>query len=339
MSDLSIDAIGVCRASVRGVFVSRFAEKKYREAQVELKFHTLDVFTRNRFGGNPLAVVHGADDLSGAQMQTIAAEFNLSETVFVMKPERPTHSAKVRIFTPKAELPFAGHPTVGTAVLLAELRAEETGGGGDALVTLEEPVGLVRAGVRIATQKGDATFAEFDGPKIPAMESAVPDTADIAAAVGLIPGEIGYANHRPAIFDAGARILCVPVGSRDVLAKAAPNLSQWNNALGDFAGVEAYLYCNQPEHATAHYRSRMFAPSHGIMEDPATGAAAAAFAGVVQHFDQLPNGSHKRHIEQGYEMGRPSQIELSLEVAGGKLSGLRIGGYAVRVSAGTITVS
>ncbi len=305
---------------------------------MELKFHTLDVFTRERFGGNPLAVVHGADDLTGDMMQMIAAEFNLSETVFVLKPERPAHSAKVRIFTPKAELPFAGHPTVGTAVLLAEERAIETGGGRDALVMLEEQIGLVRAGVRIGSGGSEASFAEFDGPKVPILEANAPDKADIAAAVGLIPGEIGYANHYPAIFDAGVRILCVPVGSRQVLAKAAPNLSHWNRALGEWAGVETYLYCNQPEQSDAHFRARMFAPHHGIMEDPATGAAAAAFAGAVQYFDHLPDGAHKRHIEQGYEMGRPSQIELSLEVAGGKLTGFRIGGYAVRVSQGVLTL-
>lgn len=305
---------------------------------MELKFHTLDVFTRTRFGGNPLAVVLDADELATEQMQTIAAEFNLSETVFVMKPERPAHSAKVRIFTPKAELPFAGHPTVGTAVLLAEERAKETGGARDALVILEEQVGSVRAGVRIAAGPGEASFAEFDGPKVPVLEDAAPQAADIAAAVGLIPGEIGYANHRPVIFNAGVRVLCVPVGSREVLAKAAPNLSHWNRVLGEFSGVEAYFYCNQPERTDAHYRARMFAPHHGIMEDPATGAAAAAFAGVVQMFDQLPDGSHKRQIEQGYEMGRPSEIELSLEVTGGQLAGLRIGGYAVRVSSGVLTV-
>ncbi|MFT5508710.1 MAG: trans-2,3-dihydro-3-hydroxyanthranilate isomerase [Hyphomicrobiaceae bacterium] len=309
-----------------------------REALLEFKFHTLDVFTQERFGGNPLAVVHGADDLSTEAMQTIAAEFNLSETVFVMKAEQPAHSAKVRIFTPKSELPFAGHPTVGTAVLLAELRATEAGGGRDALVMLEENIGLVRAGVRIGTAPGLVSFAEFDGPKIPVMETSLPDRADIAAAVGLIPGEIGFANHQPTIFDAGARILFVPVGSRAVLAKAGPNLSQWSRALGVHSDIQAYVYCNQPEQGDAHYRARMFAPSLGILEDPATGGAAAAFAGVVKHFDDLRDGMHKRHIEQGYEMGRPSQIELSLEVAGGKLTGFRIGGYAVRVSEGTITV-
>lgn len=303
---------------------------------MQLKFHTLDVFTKERFGGNPLAVVLGADDLTDAQMQTIAGEFNLSETVFVMGAERPAHSAKLRIFTPKAELPFAGHPTVGAAVLLAELRSAETGGGGDALVMLEEQVGLVRAGVKIS--EDGASFAEFDGPKVPVRVDEVPEREDIAQALGLIPGEIGFSNHRPAIFDGGARFLFVPVASRDALAKAFPNMAHWKSALKGAAGVGVFVYCNQPDHNKAHYRARMFAPGHGIMEDPATGGAAAGFAGVVQHFDGLPDGQHKRHIEQGYEMGRPSQIQLSLEVEGGALTGLRIGGYAVRVSEGLLTI-
>jgi trans-2,3-dihydro-3-hydroxyanthranilate isomerase len=305
---------------------------------MELKFHTLDVFTRNRFGGNPLAVVLGADALSGEQMQTIAAEFNLSETVFVLKAERPAHSAKVRIFTPKAELPFAGHPTVGTAVLLAEERAVATGGGGDALVILEEQIGQVRAGVRIGPEPDKVSFAEFDAPKMPLRITEVPAKEDIAQAVGLIPSEVGFANHHPTIFDGGTRVLFVPVASRSALAKARPNLSRWQVALKDAGGVGVYVYCNQPEHVDAHYRARMFAPDHGILEDPATGSAAAAFAGVVQHFDRLPDGQHKRHIEQGYEMGRPSEIDLSLDVKGGKLAGVRIGGYAVRVSQGVLQV-
>jgi len=311
---------------------------------VELKFHTLDVFTETRFGGNPLAVVLDADDLDARQMQTIAAEFNLSETVFVMKPERLSHSAKVRIFTPKAELPFAGHPTVGTAALLAELRASETGGGGNALVILEEGVGPVRVGVRVRAGSGDSgngaaqiSYAEFDGPKVSVQAGDPPAIDDIAQAISLIPGEIGFSNHRPVVFDAGAQFLFVPVSSRDVLGKATPNLTYWRDALGD-AGVGVFVYCNAPEHVSAQFRARVFAPDHGIMEDPATGSAAAAFAGVIQHFDGLPSGMHKRRIEQGYEMGRPSQIDISVEVEAPRLTGLRIGGYVVRVSEGRITV-
>lgn len=303
---------------------------------MDLKFHTLDVFTKVRFGGNPLAIVLGADGLDTETMQKIAAEFNLSETVFVMAAERPAHSAKIRIFTPKSELPFAGHPTIGTAVLLAELREAETGGGQDSLVILEEQIGLVRAGVRIGPRQGDATFAEFDGPKVPVMVEERPANEDIAQALGLISGEIGFSNHKPTIFDGGAKFLFVPVASRDVLIRSAPNLAYWKSALKEAAGVGVFVYCNQPDHASAHYRARMFAPGHGVMEDPATGSAAAGFAGVVHYFDSLRDGLHKRQIEQGYEMGRPSQIELSVEVEAGKLAGVRVGGYAVRVSEGLI---
>jgi trans-2,3-dihydro-3-hydroxyanthranilate isomerase len=305
---------------------------------MELKFHTLDVFTKERFGGNPLAVVHDADELSTAQMTSIAAEFNLSETVFVMKPDGAAHSAKVRIFTPKIELPFAGHPTVGTAVLLAELRAAETGGRRDALVILEEGIGPVRIGVRMPEEDNQPSFAEFDGPKVAVAAGEPPATGDIAQALGLIPSELGFSNHRPTLYDAGVKVLFVPVASRQVLAKTAPNMTHWKQALGEASQLGAYVYCNQPEHMNAHFRARLFAPEHGILEDPATGSAAAAFAGVIQHFDMLPDGMHKRYIEQGYEMRRPSQIDLSIEVEGGQLGGLRIGGYAVRVSEGVLTL-
>ncbi|MBU2532329.1 MAG: PhzF family phenazine biosynthesis protein [Alphaproteobacteria bacterium] len=304
---------------------------------MQFKFHTLDVFTDTRFGGNPLAVVHGADGLSGETMQAIAAEFNLSETVFVMKPAAASHSAKIRIFTPAMELPFAGHPTVGTGALLAELRAADVGGGGDALVILEEQIGLLRVGVKMGSANG-TTFAEFDAPKIPEAVDEVPPLEDIAVAVGLIPGEIGFSNHRPMVFEGGARFLYLPVASRSILAKAAPNLKHWGGVFKDLKGIGVYLYCNQPEHMRAHFRARMFAPDHGIMEDPATGSAAAVFAGVIQHFDKLPDGVHKRLIEQGYEMGRPSNIVVSLEVERGVLAGVRIGGHCVRVSDGMLTI-
>lgn len=152
---------------------------------MRLDFHTLDVFTQTRFGGNPLAVVLGADDLTIDQMQTIAREFNLSETVFVQKSERPAHTAKVRIFTPAIELPFAGHPLVGTAALLAELRSPESNGERDALIVLEVKIGTVRVGVR--QRHGAAAFAEFDLPKLPERGVSLPANDRLAAALGLIP--------------------------------------------------------------------------------------------------------------------------------------------------------
>lgn len=305
---------------------------------MQLPFHTLDVFTDKRFAGNPLAVVQGADGLSGAQMQTIAREFNLSETVFVLKPANPIASAKIRIFTPTQELPFAGHPTVGTAVLLAELRM---GAGAevadqDAIVILEETVGMVRVGVRL--RPGQATFAEFDAPKLPEEAGAAADTQLLAAALGLSPSEIGFANHKPTQYSAGVGVTCVPVTSLAAIARADVHAAHWAAVTTGQHPQGVYLYCRETRHTGNAFHARFFAPAMGMHEDPATGSAAAAFAGAVHHFDTLPDGHHKRLIEQGFEMGRPSLISLSLDVTRGKLTTVRIGGAAVRVSEGRIEV-
>jgi trans-2,3-dihydro-3-hydroxyanthranilate isomerase len=298
---------------------------------MQLTYHVLDVFTDKRFSGNPLAVVLDADGLDTARMQAIAREFNLSETVFVLKPQKEAHTARVRIFTPAAEVPFAGHPTVGTGVLLAELRAPEPSGRGDALIVLEEEVGIVRVGVRL--RPGAPPHAEFDAPRLPADAGAPAPPDRLAAALGLIPAEIGFENHRPTRYTAGNAFAFVPVASLDAIGKARVAAAHWDTAL---KGAGAFLYCRQTVHTASSFHARMFAPDFGIMEDPATGSAAAAFAGVVHRFDTLPDGVHKRTIEQGYEMGRPSTIVLTMEVVHGKLAAVRIGGHAVRVAEGRI---
>ena len=301
---------------------------------MKLKFHTLDVFTDKRFGGNPLAVVLDADGLDTDRMQAVAREFNLSETVFVEKPANPAHSAKVRIFTPISELPFAGHPTVGTAALLADLRAPDTGAERDAIVALEETIGTVRVGVRI--RPGGSAFAEFDAPRLPEEAGSAPPADRLAAALGLIPSEIGFANHKPVKLSAGVPFTFVPVASLDAIAKAGINAGAWGAAFGTTGHPAAVVYCRQTVQQTSHFHARMFMP--GIGEDPATGSAAAAFAGAVMRFDGLPDGTHKRTLEQGFEMGRPSLISLTLVVDRAKLSLVRIGGNSVRVSEGTIEV-
>jgi trans-2,3-dihydro-3-hydroxyanthranilate isomerase len=301
---------------------------------MRLPYHILDVFTNQRFGGNPLAVVLGADGLESSRMQAVAREFNLSETVFVLKPQSPAHTARVHIFTPVREIPFAGHPTVGTAALLAQLKSPAPSGNGEALVVLEEEIGPVRVGVRM--RPGTAPFAEFDAPKLPQESGTLPPADRLAAALGLIPAEIGFENHRPTRFAAGNTFAFVPVASLEAMAKARVASSHWGAAIQ--GGVGAFLYCRQTMHTTSSFHARMFAPDSGILEDPATGSAAVGFAGVVHRFDALPDGSHKRIIEQGFEMGRPSLIELSLQLEGGKLEAVRIGGHAVRVAEGTIEV-
>jgi len=299
-----------------------------------LKFHTLDVFTDRRFGGNPLAVVLGADALSDDQMQTIAREFNLSETVFVQNSTRPAHSAKMRIFTPRREIPFAGHPTIGTAILLAELNAPVHNGERDALVVLEQAIGTVRVGARL--RNGGAAFAEFDAPKLPAEAGMLPPVDVLAAGLGLIPSEVGFENHAPVCYAAGNTFAYVPVASLEAIGRARVNGSHWESAFEQQGISGVYVYTRQCEHTTSAFHVRMFAPQIGIAEDPATGSAAVGLAGIVHQSDRLRDGTHRRVVEQGYEMGRPSQIVLTLVAAGGKLASVRIGGSAVRVSEGVI---
>lgn len=299
-------------------------------------FSTLDVFTTERFAGNPLAVVHGAERLSDEQMRAIAREFNLSETVFLMPSERPAHVAKMRIFTPATELPFAGHPTIGTAICLAKQRAGDDAHESEALIVLEQKIGTVRVGVRL--RPGVAPFAEFDAPKLPEALGEAPSVEHLADALDLLPSEIGFQNHKPTRFGAGVPYTFVPIASRDAIRRAKVNLRSWPAAFGSSGHNAAYLYTRETVHNTSHFHARMFVPGSGIIEDPATGSAAAAFAGVVARFDRPPAGWHKRIIEQGFEMQRPSQIDVSLEMENGQLETVRIGGHAVVVTEGTLHV-
>ncbi|MDX2308279.1 MAG: PhzF family phenazine biosynthesis protein [Hyphomicrobium sp.] len=303
---------------------------------MKLDFHTIDVFTEHRFGGNPLAVVHGADDLDTEAMQLIAREFNLSETVFVLKPQNPMHSARTRLFTPMKELPFAGHPTVGTAALLAELKQAAGVPGNDALIVIEQQIGTLRVGVRM--RAGAPSFAEFDAPRLPVEAGALPPVDVLAAGLGLIPSEIGFENHRPVCFAAGNAFAFVPVASLEALERARINGADWSQAFEEQGLVGAYLYTRQCVHTASAFHARMFAPAAGVPEDPATGSAAVCLAGVVDLFDDLPDGNHKKVVEQGFTMGRPSFITLSLTVTAGKLSNVRIGGHVVRVSEGVLEV-
>ena len=297
------------------------------------KFHTLDVFTNTALTGNPLAVVLDCDGLDSARMQAIAREFNLSETVFVLAPRDPVNTARVRIFTPARELPFAGHPTIGTAILLAELRAPEMLAREDISVVLEEEVGPITCTVRHV--KGSAPRARFDIPRLPQAGEALGPRAAIAAALGLSEADIGLAGQTPARFSAGVPYAFVPVSGRAALGRAAPKSMHWAEAFGP-GGPGAYLYCNEPTGKGHAWRARMFAPEFGIDEDPATGSAAAAFAGVLMAQDSPGDGDHAFVIEQGFEMGRPSLITLGLVVEGGQLKSASIGGEAVMMTQGII---
>lgn len=294
-----------------------------------LAYQIWDVFTGRPFTGNPLAVVTGADGLSTAQMQTLAREFNLSETIFVMAPRDPGHTARVRIFFPTAEIPFAGHPTIGCAIALSGL----AGPGPDAArhLVLEEEAGLVPVAV---TRSAGAVTAEFAAPVLPHAAPGQADTALAAAALGLEPGHIGCTGHpAPAVWAGGPKFLYVPLRDAAALARARPCEPQWS-ALMQAAGVTA-AWCFTPE--PGGYHARMFAPASGIPEDPATGSASAIFAAELNARGLLSaDGETALTLRQGVEMGRPSQIGLTVVAAGGAVTQVRVAGQAVQIAAGRI---
>ena len=291
------------------------------------RFVTLDVFTTQALAGNPLAVVLDADGLDTAAMQAIAREFNLSETVFVLPPDDPRHRARLRIFTPARELPFAGHPTIGTAVLLA-LRGENAGAADAVAFGLEEVVGTIPCVVEAGEGAGRARF------KLPVLPESLGDAAEageLAAAFGLRAEDVGFGRHRPSRHGVGPSFTFVPVASRARLDAART---------GTIAGSPDGFLLYAPEDAgeARAFQARMFAPALGVSEDPATGAAAAAFAGVLMQFAALGDGTHDVAISQGVAMGRPSEIALQLVIEAGALRSVEIGGAALIVSEGLLHV-
>ena len=296
------------------------------------RFYTLDVFTGELLAGNPLAVVLDAQGLDDKRMQRIAAEFNLSETVFVGPPSGPSHRAGLRIFTPGRELPFAGHPTVGTAVLLGLL--DKGGNAGELSFDLEEKVGLVPCAVEVlGPERGRATFTL---PRLPERLGDLPDKAVLARGLGLEPADIGFGEHEPGLFSAGVPFACVPLRSRYAVTRASPQGEAFAAAFAATGDPNAFIYCAEPLDPANSFHARMFAPGFGIAEDPATGSAVASFAGAIMQFDKPRDGHHVFGIEQGDAMGRPSRITLRVDVAEGALQRGRIGGEAVIVCDGLL---
>lgn len=297
------------------------------------RFYTLDVFTNRHLAGNPLAVVLDAEGLDRAAMQQIAREFNLSETVFVLPPDDKRHRANIRIFTPGIEMPFAGHPTVGTAVLLASL--DHKNKPGDYLFGLEEVIGTVPCAVSLTD---DGAYARFDVPVLPTERGAPAETALIAEALGLDVSAIGFENHKPTLFGTGFPYTFVPVRSLEAAGRVRINTALWQEAFGQEGLGAAYVYTRQTQERTSSFHARMFSPGDGIPEDPATGSAVAGLSGVIARFDDLASGNHHYRIEQGFEMGRPSLIDLIMTIEHMRFTAASIGGHAVIVSEGTLHV-
>jgi trans-2,3-dihydro-3-hydroxyanthranilate isomerase len=307
---------------------------------MKLQFYTLDVFTSRKFCGNPLAVVLGADHLSTEQMQTITKEFNLSETTFVMQPENPAHTAKVRIFFPGGEMPFAGHPTLGTAALLAELK-NKPGCSFETKIMLELKAGITPV---IISRIADRVSGIFTAPVVPFhVPIKLPSISDTARAFNLDAADIGFDGHKIASLEGGPRFFYVPVNSQAALRNSKVLEPHWSNILQSvnldqrISTIDAvYIYTRGGDGPDCSFRARMYSPTGGIIEDPATGSATALLAAQLLTAEKLSDGTHRWQLEQGYEMGRPSDLRLEADVKASKLAAVRVGGSAVRMMSGEI---
>jgi trans-2,3-dihydro-3-hydroxyanthranilate isomerase len=294
------------------------------------RYYICDVFTDTRFGGNQLAVLPEAQGLSDRQMQQVAREFNFSETTFVL-PAEQGHTRRVRIFTPAAEIPFAGHPNVGTAFVLAATGA--LGPIDTALrVTFEERAGLVP--ITIHRRQG-TLWCQLSAPERLSLGKIVPVEV-LAGAVSLAPADVVIATHHPQVASVGLPFVVTELRDRSALERARVNGPGFDALVTLGVVPDVHLYVRSRDQFDI--RARMFAPFDGVPEDPATGSANCALAGLLSHCEAAEDGDTSWRIAQGVELGRPSLLEASAEKRGGVVVATRVGGASVLVSEGTMEV-
>src|SRR5689334_15532882 len=295
---------------------------------------TVNVFTSERFGGNPLAVFPDASGLTDPQMQRIAADLNLSETTFVLPPADPRHHARVRIFTPKTEMPFAGHPNVGTGFVLARMAGDPP-----EHYTFEEIAGLVRVHI-LRDPKGAITGARIAAPRSLSLDIAVP-TELVATSAGLSSADIVTDAHTPLVASVGTPFVIAEVTSLEALARARPNTVAFEEGVSRIPALAGkfnlLLYARRGE-SLIHLRTRMFAPLAGVAEDPATGSGCAALAALLTSLAPGDNVALHYEIEQGVEMGRPSQIVAAASKTGEGPVTATVAGDCVPAGRGTLEV-
>jgi trans-2,3-dihydro-3-hydroxyanthranilate isomerase len=294
------------------------------------RFVTVDVFTEQRFGGNPLAVILDAVGLATEQMQAIASEFRYSETSFVLPGRDPRHAAQVRIFTSTREVPFAGHPNIGTAVVLARA-AEAAGAPLSERFIFEESAGLVP--VRLLRSGTALAGAELTAPE-PLSVGASVTPAAAAACLCVAPDDIELARHAPQVLSVGLAFLVVELRTRAALVRARPDAAAPEHVLPAIGTDSVYAYVRDRD--AGHLHARMFAPLDACPEDPATGSAAGATIALLASLSPEPDAEQSWHIEQGVDMGRPSRILGRTEMRGGLLQAVHIAGNAVQVMSGLL---
>lgn len=300
---------------------------------MQRRYITVDVFTDRAFGGNPLAVVLDAEGLSPEQMQAIATEFNYSETTFVLPPADSANDAHVRIFTVRSELPFAGHPNVGTAFVLATRAAEAP-----ARLKFEEMAGLVP--VEILTEQGRVAGAEFAAPQ-PLRKGAVVDAKEAAGILSLSASDIKTDQHPPQIASVGLPFLIVEVASREAVRRAKPDAAAFWKTFPAVGADAVYFYTSEVPAAEQplDLQARMFHPGGaGLSEDPATGSATGAAAAFLAELDGVRDGEVCLRIGQGFDMGRPSLLLTRVVKKNGAVVSTHVGGNCVRMMEGTLRV-
>ena len=303
---------------------------------MKFRFITTDVFTARPFTGNQLAVVTDARGIPEDSLLAIAREFNYSETTFVYPPDNAAHARRVRIFTPGAEVPFAGHPTIGTAVVLARI-GEIPLTGDETRVVLEEGVGPVPVVVR--ARDGVATSAQLSVARLPEIGPPPPARTTLAEMLSLEPSQLLGGPNGPQAVSCGLPFLIVPVKDRAAVAAAKVRMDVWERTLSRYWAPDVMVVARDPELEGSHLRARVFVPGLSVPEDPATGSCAAALAGYLAARETAPNGSFHWVMEQGFEMGRPSILELEAEKRDGAVVAVHVAGDAVLVSDGMMEIA
>ena len=301
----------------------------------DLSFVTCDVFTGTRFGGNQLAVILDGRAVTDADMLSIAREFNYSETTFVLPAADARHAKRVRIFTPGRELPFAGHPTVGTAHVLAAV-GEVPLTGDETRIVLEEGVGPVP--VTIRARDGKPVFVQLQAAKLPEIGPAPPSREELAKVLSLNADDLLDGDMSAEAISCGVPFLFVPLRTRDAVGRARIHMDHWDRVLSKYWAPDVMIFSLDAERPDSDVRARMFGPGVAVMEDPATGSACVGLAGYLAARDKRRDGTLTWVIEQGFEMGRPSILHAEAEKNAGAITAVRVGGETVIVSRGTLTL-
>jgi trans-2,3-dihydro-3-hydroxyanthranilate isomerase len=301
---------------------------------MKINYYIADVFTRQLFNGAQIAVIPHADGLSDHTMKLLARELNLSETVFVFHPENADNTRKMRIFTPKKELDFAGHPIIATAFVLGhcgDLYLSQT----ITPIILEQNAGPVEA--NITAENGKPTFVQFSRKVTSIVDRFAPTDEELASFLGLKQSELDHKKYSPRLVSCGFPYLIVPVWNYESVRKAKFNMTAWSQSIApQTAAQEILLFAPKTPFHDADFNARLFGPHIGVYDDPPIGTAMPAFASYLCSFEHTQKGTHVFAVDRGDADSRRSVLNIEMDHKGQELLTLRVGGGAVLFAQGTI---